>query len=104
MTSPVEPTECGLEDLIQGPPIGDPLPPRRPIEGVWDFAVRAWRPVAAWIGVATIAVHGVILPMLPVFGVAPVAIDWMGVAAFLGLVFGPLVVARTVEKINGVTS
>ena len=80
------------------------LPERRPILGLWDFAVRAWRPVAAWIGVLSIAVHGVVIPLLPVFGRAPVAIDWVGLAAFLGLVFGPLVVARTVEKMNGVTS
>jgi len=82
----------------------DPLPPRRPFAGVWDFVVRAWRPVAAWSGVGSIVVHGVILPLLPVFGVAPVAIDWVGVSAFLGVVFGPLVVTRTVEKLNGVTS
>lgn len=88
------------------PPIFDfdPLPPRRPFAGFWDFVVRAWRPVAAWIGVATIAVHGVVIPLLPVFGLAPVPIDWLGVSAFLGVIFGPLVVARTVEKINGVTS
>ena len=80
------------------------LPPRRPIAGVWDFAVRAYRPAAAWVGVLTMLVHGVVVPMLPVFGVAPVAIDWVGVSSFLGVIFGPLVVARTVEKIQGVTS
>lgn len=80
------------------------LPCRRPIAGLWDFIVRAYRPVAAWVGVLTMAVHGVVIPMLPVFGVAPVAIDWMGVNAFLAVVFGPLVVARTVEKVQGVTS
>lgn len=79
-------------------------PVRRKFASVWDFVVRAYRPVAAWIGVLTMAVHGVILPMLPVFGVPPVAIDWLGISTFLGVVFGPLVVARTVEKIQGVTS
>lgn len=79
-------------------------PVRRKFASVWDFVVRAYRPVAAWIGVLTMAVHGVILPMLPVFGVSPVAIDWLGISTFLGVVFGPLVVARTVEKIQGVTS
>jgi hypothetical protein len=63
-----------------------------------------YRPAAAWIGVVTMAVHGVALPLLPVFGAAPVAIDWVGLSAFLGVVFGPLIVARTVEKIQGVTS
>lgn len=82
----------------------DVLPTRRPFASFWDFVVRAYRPVAAWVGVVTMAVHGVIIPLLPVFGVAPVAIDWMGVSAFLGVIFGPLVVARTVEKIQGVTS
>lgn len=81
-----------------------PLPPRQPFSSVWDFIVRAYRPLAAWIGLLTMVVHGVAIPLLPVFGHAPVAIDWMGVSAFLGVVFGPLVVARTVEKINGVTS
>lgn len=80
------------------------LPQRRPFSGPWDFAVRAYRPFAAWIGVLTMAVHGVLLPILPLLGVAPVAIDWMGVSAFLGVIFGPLVVARSVEKLNGVTS
>lgn len=79
-------------------------PIRRKFASVWDFVVRAYRPVAAWIGVLTMAVHGVILPMLPVFGAPPVAIDWLGISTFLGVVFGPLVVARTVEKIQGVTS
>ncbi len=79
-------------------------PVRRKFASLWDFVVRAYRPVAAWIGVLTMAVHGVILPMLPVFGVPPVAIDWLGISTFLGVVFGPLVVARTVEKIQGVTS
>lgn len=82
----------------------DPLPPRRPIASVWDFAVRAYRPAAAWVGVVTMIVHGVVLPLLPVFGQRPVAIDWVGVTAFLSVIFGPLVVARTVEKLNGVTS
>ena len=80
------------------------LPGRRPIAGVWDFVVRAYRPTAAWAGVASIIVHGVVIPLLPVFGRPPVAIDWMGLAAFLGVVFGPLVVSRTVEKLQGVTS
>ncbi|WP_370236559.1 hypothetical protein [Brevundimonas sp.] len=80
------------------------LPDRRPIGGLWDFAVRAYRPTAAWVGVMTMLVHGVIVPLLPVFGRAPVAIDWVGVSAFLGVIFGPLVVARTVEKVRGVTS
>lgn len=79
-------------------------PPRPPFRSFWDFVVRAYRPVAAWIGVLTMLVHGVLLPVLPLFRIAPVAIDWMGVSAFLGVIFGPLVVARTVEKINGVTS
>lgn len=79
-------------------------PVRRKFASLWDFVVRAYRPVAAWIGVLTMMVHGVILPMLPVFGAAPVAIDWLGISTFLGVVFGPLVVARTVEKIQGVTS
>lgn len=82
----------------------DPLPPRRPINSLWDFAVRAYRPAAAWVGVATMIVHGVVVPLLPVFGHRPVSIDWVGVTAFLGVIFGPLVVARTVEKMNGVTS
>lgn len=80
------------------------LPCRRPIAGLWDFVVRAYRPVAAWVGVLTMLVHGVVIPLLPVIGVAPVATDWMGVNAFLAVVFGPLVVARTVEKVQGVTS
>lgn len=79
-------------------------PARRPFASFWDFVVRAYRPLAAWIGVASMFVHGVLIPSLPLFGVAPVAIDWMGVSTFLGVIFGPLVVARTVEKINGVTS
>ena len=79
-------------------------PPRRKFSGLWDFVVRAYRPAAAWIGVVTMGVHGVVLPLLPVFGAAPVAIDWVGLSAFLGVVFGPLVAARTVEKIQGVTS
>lgn len=79
-------------------------PVRRPFASFWDFVVRGYRPVAAWIGAGTALVHGMIIPMLPVFGRAPVAIDWMGVAAFLGVLWGPLVVARTVEKIRGVTS
>lgn len=82
----------------------DVLPPRRPFASFWDFCVRAYRPVAAWVGVLTMIVHGLIIPLLPVFGRAPVAIDWMGVTAFLTVIFGPLVVARTVEKLNGVTS
>jgi len=81
-----------------------PAPPRRPFTSVWDFVVRAYRPFAAWIGVGTALVHGVIIPLLPLFGRAPVAIDWMGVAAFLGVLWGPLVAARTVEKLKGVTS
>ena len=84
--------------------INEPLPPRRRFSSVWDFIVRAYRPAAAWVGVVTMAVHGVVIPLLPVFGHAPVAIDWMGVAAFLGVIYGPLVAARTVEKLNGVTS
>ncbi len=84
--------------------INDPLPPRRPVSGFWDFVVRGWRPVGAWAGVGAIVVHGLVIPLLPVFGRAPVAVDWLGLAAFLGLVFGPLVAARTVEKLNGVTS
>ena len=83
---------------------GRELPARRPIGGLWDFAVRAYRPAAAWVGVLTMLVHGVMVPLLPVFGRPPVAIDWVGVSAFLGVIFGPLVVARTVEKIQGVTS
>lgn len=82
----------------------DVLPPRRPFASLWDFCVRAYRPFAAWVGVVTMAVHGVVIPLLPVFGHAPVAIDWVGVSTFLGVIFGPLVVARTVEKLNGVTS
>lgn len=82
----------------------DVLPPRRPFASFWDFCVRAYRPVAAWVGVATMLVHGVIIPSLPLFGVLPVAVDWIGVSAFLGVIFGPLVVARTVEKVQGVTS
>lgn len=82
----------------------DVLPPRRPLAGLWDFTVRGYRPTAAWVGVACMVVHGVVVPLLPLFGHAPVAIDWMGVSAFLGVIYGPLVVARTVEKINGVTS
>jgi hypothetical protein len=79
-------------------------PARKPFASFWDFCVRAYRPVAAWVGVGTALVHGVIIPLLPVFGVAPVAIDWMGVSTFLGVLFGPLVAARTIEKLNGVTS
>lgn len=82
----------------------DPLPTRRGFSSFWDFVVRGYRPVAAWIGVVTMAVHGVVIPLLPVFGHLPVAVDWLGVSAFLGVIFGPLVVARTVEKLNGVTS
>lgn len=82
----------------------EPLPPRRPFSSFWDFIVRAYRPVAAWIGVLTMLVHGVVIPLLPVFGRAPVAIDWTGVSVFLGVIFGPLVVARTIEKLNQVTS
>lgn len=66
--------------------------------------MRAWRSVAAWLGVLTIAVNGVALPSLPLLGHAPVAVDWVGLSTFLGVVFGPLVVVRTVEKLNGVTS
>lgn len=79
-------------------------PTRRGFVSLWDFVVRAYRPTAAWIGVMTMGVHGVVLPLLPLFGVPPVAIDWMGLSAFLGVIFGPLVVTRTVEKIQGVTS
>lgn len=79
-------------------------PPRRRFVSFWDFVVRGYRPVAAWIGAGTALVHGMIIPMLPVFGRPPVAIDWMGVAAFLGVLWGPLVAARTIEKIQGVTS
>lgn len=92
-------TEPPLFPTLQ---IAPPL--RRPFTGLWDFVVRAYRPTAAWIGVGTMLIHGIILPCLPLFGTAPVAIDWMGVSAFLTVVFGPLVVARTVEKIQGVTS
>ncbi len=80
------------------------LPERRPFSSWWDFTVRGWRPIAAWIGVGTMAVHGIVVPGLPLLGHAPVAIDWTGVSVFLGVIFGPLVVARTVEKLNGVTS
>lgn len=90
--------------LDAGDMIERTLPKRRPIGGLWDFAVRAYRPAAAWVGVLTMLVHGVMVPLLPVFGRPPVAIDWVGVSAFLGVIFGPLVVARTVEKIQGVTS
>lgn len=79
-------------------------PPRLPFVSFWDFVVRAYRPVAAWVGVATMIVHGVMIPCLPLFRQPPVAIDWMGVSAFLTVIFGPLVVARTIEKLNGVTS
>ena len=81
-----------------------PRPIRRPFRSLWDFCVRAWRSVAAWLGVMTIAVNGVALPSLPLWGHAPVAVDWVGLAAFLSVVFGPLVIVRTVEKLNGVTS
>lgn len=79
-------------------------PVRLPFLSFWDFVVRAYRPVAAWVGVGTALVHGVVIPLLPVFGQLPVAVDWMGVSAFLGVLWAPVVVARTVEKIQGVTS
>lgn len=79
-------------------------PARRPFSSFWDFMVRAYRPLAAWVGLGTMLVHGMIIPLLPVFGRPVVVVDWMGVSTFLGVVFGPLVVARTVEKVRGVTS
>lgn len=80
-------------------------PVRGPFLSVWDFVVRAYRPVAAWVGVATAVVHGVILPLLPVLtDRAAIAIDWAGVSTFLGVLWGPVVVARTIEKLKGVTS
>jgi hypothetical protein len=79
-------------------------PPRKPFASFWDFCVRAYRPVAAWVAIGTALVNGMVLPMLPVFGVAPVAIDWVGVSTFLGVLLGPIGVARTIEKLNGVTS
>lgn len=82
----------------------DPLPPRRAFSSFWDFVVRGYRPIGAWVGVATMLVHGVVIPLLPVFGQLPVAVDWLGVCAFLGVCWGPPVVARTIEKLNGVTS
>ena len=56
------------------------------------------------MAIGTALVNGMVLPMLPVFGVAPVAIDWVGVSTFLGVLLGPIGVARTIEKLNGVTS
>lgn len=100
MTRAPEQIGCGQCEVIHA----DELPPRRPFSSFWDFVVRAYRPVGAWVGVATMIVHGVVIPLLPVFGTAPVAIDWLGVTAFLGICWGPPVVARTVEKLRGVTS
>lgn len=79
-------------------------PARRAFSSFWDFMVRGYRPLAAWVGLGTMLVHGMIIPLLPVFGRPVVGVDWMGVSTFLGVVFGPLVVARTVEKVRGVTS
>lgn len=97
--------DCDQADVVgEDAVFAPPLPCRRRFSSFWDFVVRGWRPVAAWVGVGVMVVHGWILPLLPYTGAAPVEIDWLGVTAFLTFIFGPLVVARTVEKLRGVTS
>lgn len=82
---------------------GAELPARRPIAGWWDFAVRAWRPSAAWICVLVLLVNGVVLPMAQLWGVTVAPLDWSDMSVFaLGLVATSI--SRTVEKLKGVTS
>lgn len=80
-----------------------PLPQRRPIASIWDFAVRAWRPTASWVCVLVLLVNGVILPMAQLWGVTVQPLSWSDLSVFaLGLIAAGA--ARTVEKIQGVTS
>ena len=91
-------------DPEAGITVVSPLPERKPISSLWDFVVRGYRPVAAWCGVLTILTFGVVLPLARLFGVDPGPTDWFGVSAFVGVVFGPIVVTRSFEKKWGVTS
>lgn len=79
------------------------LPCRRPIGGLWDFAVRAWRPTAAWVCVLVLFTNGVLLPMAQLWGVTVAPLAWSDMSVFaLGLVATSI--SRTVEKLSGVTS
>jgi hypothetical protein len=81
----------------------DPLPPRRPITSIWDFAVRAWRPTASWVCVLVLLVNGVVLPVAQLWGVTVQPLSWADLSVFaLGLIAAGA--SRTVEKIQGVTS
>lgn len=83
--------------------IDGPLPPRRPIGGVWDFVVRAWRPTASWVCVLVLLVNGVVLPLAQLWGTTVTPLSWSDLSIFaLGLIANGA--ARTVEKIQGVTS
>lgn len=85
------------------PSIHDPLPPRRPFKSVWDFVVRAARPVGLWVGVLILFVHGVVLPIAALMGRLVVgfnAVELLSICGLVGLGWHQ----RTQEKREGLTS
>jgi len=85
--------------------MADPtLPGRRPFTNLWDFVVRAYRPIGNWVCIAILVMHGLVLPVAALLGRAVTVqlsgADLLAIIALMGLGWHQ----RTKEKREGLTS
>lgn len=98
MTDPVQASRDSF-----APDVHDPLPRRRPLAGLWDGYVRAWRPSTSWACIAILLLHGLVVPTTQLARgaeiTAPDALFYGALVLLLKLAHD-----RRVERTEGVTS
>jgi hypothetical protein len=75
---------------------------RRPLDGLFDFMVRGWRPFSGWACGAILVVRGAVHPVVEMArGEQVTPLDWVSLVALVGML--GLAQLRSIEKREGAT-